>query len=89
MINRPDLLLCDEPTGNVDPEMAGRLLHLFQELNRLGTTVVVATHAMQLLPRIPAATIMRLERGRMQAPSAYLHGSDDRAAATLSAAEGV
>lgn len=69
VINRPDLLLCDEPTGNVDPEMAGRLLHLFQELNRLGTTVVVATHAMQLLPKIPAATIMRLERGRVEDPT--------------------
>lgn len=69
VINRPDLLLCDEPTGNVDPEMAGRLLHLFQELNRLGTTVVVATHAMQLLPKIPAATVMRLDRGRMEDPT--------------------
>ena len=44
VINRPQLLVADEPTGNVDAEMAKRLLHLFTALNRLGTTVVVATH---------------------------------------------
>ncbi|EMD83522.1 cell division ATP-binding protein FtsE [Pacificimonas flava] len=68
VIARPDLLLADEPTGNVDPEMAGRLLHLFHELNRLGTTVVVATHALQLLPKVPAATIMKLDRGEIADP---------------------
>ena len=44
VINRPTLLLADEPTGNVDDAMAKRLLHLFLELNKLGTTVVIATH---------------------------------------------
>lgn len=44
VINRPSLLLADEPTGNVDDAMAKRLLHLFLELNKLGTTVVIATH---------------------------------------------
>ena len=44
VINRPTLLLADEPTGNVDDAMARRLLHLFLELNKLGTTVVIATH---------------------------------------------
>src|SRR5690349_10369987 len=44
VINRPELLVADEPTGNVDADMAKRLLHLFTALNRLGTTVVVATH---------------------------------------------
>lgn len=68
VIARPDLLLADEPTGNVDPDMAARLLHLFHELNRLGTTVVVATHAMHLLPRVPEATVLKLERGAMVDP---------------------
>ena len=45
----PELLLADEPTGNVDDAMAKRLLHLFLELNKLGTTVVVATHNMELV----------------------------------------
>jgi cell division transport system ATP-binding protein len=44
VINRPSLLLADEPTGNVDDAMAMRLMYLFEELNRMGTTVVIATH---------------------------------------------
>lgn len=72
VIARPDLLLADEPTGNVDPEMAGRLLHLFHELNRLGTTVVVATHALHLLPRIPSAITLRLACGAMEDPAGNL-----------------
>jgi hypothetical protein len=46
------LLVADEPTGNVDPEMAKRLLHLFDSLNKLGTTVVVATHDLHLISSI-------------------------------------
>ena len=49
VINKPDLLLADEPTGNVDDAMAARILHLFQELNRLGTTLVIATHNQSLV----------------------------------------
>ncbi len=49
VIARPDILVADEPTGNVDPEMAARLLYLFDGLNKLGTTVVVATHDLHLL----------------------------------------
>jgi cell division transport system ATP-binding protein len=45
VIARPQLLLADEPTGNVDETMAGRLLRLFEELNRFGTTLVLATHS--------------------------------------------
>lgn len=51
VINRPRLLLADEPTGNVDNSIALRLLYLFEELNRLGTTVVIATHNEALLDR--------------------------------------
>ena len=75
VIGRPELLLADEPTGNVDPDMAARLLHLFQELNRLGTTVVVATHALQLLPKVPSASILRLDRGRLVDPVAALRSA--------------
>lgn len=49
VIGKPELLLADEPTGNVDPQMARRLLRLFIELNRLGTSVVIATHDHQLM----------------------------------------
>lgn len=44
VISRPKILLADEPTGNVDDPMGMRLMHLFEELNKLGTTVVIATH---------------------------------------------
>ncbi|MBP5697943.1 MAG: ATP-binding cassette domain-containing protein, partial [Alphaproteobacteria bacterium] len=51
VINRPELLLADEPTGNVDSEIAVKLMKLFAELNRLGTTVVIATHSNELMER--------------------------------------
>src|SRR3546814_16908270 len=65
VIGRPELLVADEPTGNVDQDMAFRLMHLFDELNRLGTTVLVATHDPLLMSRVPSARTMRLERGRL------------------------
>ena len=64
VIARPALLLADEPTGNLDEAQALRLLALFRELNRLGTTVVVATHNEHLVARQPAPAL-RLDRGRL------------------------
>ena len=49
VIGKPDLLLADEPTGNVDPALGNRLMRLFIELNRFGTTVLIATHDTQLI----------------------------------------
>jgi cell division transport system ATP-binding protein len=72
VIGRPEILVADEPTGNVDPEMAHRLLHLFDGLNRLGTTVLVATHDLHLLSRIGHAQMMRLDRGRLADPTGAL-----------------
>ncbi|MBQ8481323.1 MAG: ATP-binding cassette domain-containing protein [Alphaproteobacteria bacterium] len=48
VINRPDILFADEPTGSVDAEIADKLMRLFVELNKVGTTVVIATHNEQL-----------------------------------------
>lgn len=72
VIDRPELLVADEPTGNVDPDMAERLLHLFDSLNRLGTTVVVATHDFHLLGRIQSAQMMRIDQGRLLDPTGSL-----------------
>lgn len=72
VIARPEILLADEPTGNVDPDMAARLLHLFDGLNKLGTTLVIATHDLHLLTRIGNATMMRLENGRLSDPTGML-----------------
>jgi len=49
VIGRPDILLADEPTGNLDPELSVRLVTLFAELNRTGTTIIIATHELSLL----------------------------------------
>jgi len=72
VINRPELLVADEPTGNVDSDMAQRLLHLFTSLNRLGTTVVVATHDIGLISATPGAQMIRLENGTMLDPTGTL-----------------
>ncbi|WP_052072195.1 cell division ATP-binding protein FtsE [Sphingopyxis sp. MWB1] len=79
VIARPQLLVADEPTGNVDPEMAMRLLGLFEALNRLGTTVVVATHDIHLISRIDNAQMMRLEKGRLADPTGALRFPPNRA----------
>jgi cell division transport system ATP-binding protein len=72
VIARPDMLVADEPTGNVDPDMAIKLLRLFEALNRLGTTVVVATHDVHLLKKVPDSLIMRLDKGRLSDPTGAL-----------------
>ena len=72
VIGRPDMLVADEPTGNVDPEMAVKLLRLFEALNRLGTTVVVATHDVHLLRKVPDSLIMRQDKGRLSDPTGAL-----------------
>ncbi len=72
VIGRPELLVADEPTGNVDPEMALRLLSLFEALNKLGTTVVVATHDIHLMSRVPGAQMMRIDKGRLADPTGAL-----------------
>ena len=64
VIARPNLLLADEPTGNVDERMGYRLMHLFEELNKLGTTVVVATHNETMVGEL-GHPVMRLDAGHM------------------------
>ena len=72
VIARPAVLVADEPTGNVDAEMAAKLMRLFEMLNRQGTTVVVATHDLDLLRRVPDSLIMRLDAGRLSDPTGAL-----------------
>jgi cell division transport system ATP-binding protein len=64
LISRPEVLLADEPTGNVDPPLARRLMRLFVELNRLGTSVVIATHDIGLMNQFNARRLV-LEAGRL------------------------
>jgi cell division transport system ATP-binding protein len=74
VIGRPRLLLADEPTGNVDEDLALRLMRLFEELNKLGTTLLIATHSERLVERFDhprlhlaagALTIERWPKGRL------------------------
>ncbi len=64
VIGRPSLLLADEPTGNVDDKIAMRLMYLFEELNKMGTTVVIATHNDGLVARFPHPQL-HLESGKL------------------------
>nr|WP_281380246.1 cell division ATP-binding protein FtsE [Prosthecomicrobium pneumaticum] len=64
LIGQPEILLADEPTGNVDPPLAKRLLRLFIELNRLGTSVVIATHDIGLMNQFDARRLV-LHEGRL------------------------
>lgn len=65
LIDQPQVLLADEPTGNVDPPLARRLLRLFIELNRSGTSVVIATHDLNLMDQFDARRLV-LNEGRLQ-----------------------
>lgn len=64
IVNKPRLLLADEPTGNVDDESAKRLMHLFLELNKMGTTIIFATHQQALVEKY-AKPVLRLKNGRL------------------------
>ena len=83
VIARPQLLIADEPTGNVAPDMALKLLRLFEALNaRVGTTVVVATHDVNLIQKLPESLIMRLNKGRLSDPAGALRYPPARSRAT-------
>jgi cell division transport system ATP-binding protein len=66
LINEPILLLADEPTGNLDPDMAQEIMSLFQEVNSRGTTVLVATHDREMIQRM-GKRVISLDRGRLMA----------------------
>ena len=68
VIARPQLLLADEPTGNVDDAIAVRLLYLFEELNKVGTTIVIATHNEGLVSHFDYP-VLHLEDGILTTPS--------------------
>ena len=64
VVTKPQLLLADEPTGNVDPEMADRIMKLFVELNKMGTTTVIATHDPSLVSKFKAPKLI-LKEGKL------------------------
>jgi spermidine/putrescine transport system ATP-binding protein len=66
LVNEPQILLADEPTGNLDPDMAQEIMSLFQEVNSRGTTVLVATHDREMIQRM-GKRVISLDRGRLMA----------------------
>jgi cell division transport system ATP-binding protein len=70
LVSKPDLILADEPTGNVDPAMSERIMKLFVELNKLGAAVIVATHNLRLVQTL-GKPVLRISDGRVsRAPGA-------------------
>jgi len=64
LVNKPDVLIADEPTGNLDQDLSEGIMDLFSKINAQGTTVVVATHNMALVNR-GARRVIRLEKGQV------------------------
>jgi len=64
VVNKPPLLLADEPTGNLDPELANEIMQLFIEFNQVGVTVLIASHALGLIKRLDRRTLV-LQSGQL------------------------
>jgi cell division transport system ATP-binding protein len=64
VVNKPPLLLADEPTGNLDPELSRDIMHLFEQFNQVGVTVLIASHDLELISRLPYSQL-KLKDGRL------------------------
>jgi cell division transport system ATP-binding protein len=67
IVHRPPLLLADEPTGNLDPDLARDIMNLFAEMNQVGMTTLIASHDWDLVKRM-GRRVLHLEQGRMMGP---------------------
>lgn len=68
LANEPSLILADEPTGNLDPDLSVEIMTLFRDINASGTTVLVATHDRRLIT-LTGHRVVHLEHGRAEAPA--------------------
>lgn len=76
MINKPKLLIADEPTGNLDPDLSKDIIHLFEEFNKTGTTVLIASHAVELINMLPYR-VYHIENGQIEhSVKFYKEGED-------------
>ena len=64
VVNKPPLLLADEPTGNLDPELSRDIMRLFEQFNQVGVTVLIASHDLDLISRLPHPQL-QLDQGRL------------------------
>lgn len=63
--NNPKLLICDEPTGNLDPDTSMEIMHVLENINRLGTTIIMATHDREIVNKLQKRVIF-IEQGRLK-----------------------
>lgn len=79
IVTRPTILLADEPTGNLDPAMAREVMQIFTRFNEVGVSVLVATHAIDLVNQLPYR-VLHLEKGRLtgQRPSGHVKAAPHR-----------
>ncbi len=76
IVNRPPLLICDEPTGNLDPQTSRGIMDLLERINRTGTTVLIATHDREMVDNM-RRRVIALDRGRlMRDQDRGVYGSD-------------
>ena len=66
VVTNPQLLLSDEPTGNLDEELSTRLMEIFRQFNQFGTTIFLATHNRRLMDLVPGARVLVLEDGKLE-----------------------
>ncbi|MGR9045279.1 MAG: cell division ATP-binding protein FtsE [Gammaproteobacteria bacterium] len=64
VVNKPPLILADEPTGNLDPELSAEIMHLFEEFQQVGVTVLIATHDIALVEKM-GHRVLKLDHGRL------------------------
>ncbi|MEH6557802.1 MAG: cell division ATP-binding protein FtsE [Oceanicoccus sp.] len=68
VVNKPKILLADEPTGNLDPELSAEIMHLFEQFNQVGVTVLIASHDLSLIARLPYRMMTLREGAIVSAP---------------------
>jgi cell division transport system ATP-binding protein len=71
VVNRPPVLLADEPTGNLDPDLSRDIMHLFEQFNQVGVTVFIATHDLDLIKTMPYRQVI-LHKGRLSQQTEHL-----------------
>tara|TARA_B000000475_G_scaffold248895_1_gene224177 strand:- start:113 stop:784 length:672 start_codon:yes stop_codon:yes gene_type:complete len=66
LLNHPEIILADEPTGNLDPIKSGKIIKLLKEINDLGTTIIIATHDYEIIRKYPARTIQCIDKSLIE-----------------------
>ena len=74
VVNRPEILLADEPTGNLDPELSDEIVKLFEQFNQFGVSMLIASHDLALIKK-HRHRVLTLEQGRLIEDSGYSSSS--------------